>query len=201
LTTQFPDSEKALLTRVAQGDEQAFASLFHTWRDKLYFFTLRITNSPEIARDLVQDVFVKVWVNRSSLVEVTNFSAWLYRVTQNHALSGMRRMALETTILAEIQRKAATSRQPTDEALLYKQLQEKLQAAIDRLPPQQKLVYTLSRIEGLKHEEIANRLHLSVNTVRNHMTEALRNIKDSVGRDYPSLAVYCLLLLALAGND
>lgn len=194
-------NEKELLLQVAAGDEQAFANLFHVWRDKLYFFLLRITNSPQTAEDIVQDVFVKLWANRSSLGEVQNFSAWLYRVTQNQALSGMRRMALETTILAEIKREIAASGQPTDEVLLHKQLQERLQAAINRLPPQQKLVYTLSRIEGLKQEEIANRLNLSVNTVRNHMTEALRKLRQDLAKDYPFTSPYIFLLLSLVTFD
>lgn len=196
-----PYNERELLRQVAEGNEQAFASLFHAWRDKLYFFLLRITNSPETAEDLVQDVFVKLWLNRSGLSEVTHFSAWLYRVTQNQALSGMRRMALETTILAEMRKEASISGQPIDEAVMYKQLQEKLQQAIDRLSPQQKLVYTLGRIEGLKHEEIAARLNLSLNTVRNHMTEALRNIRLNLGRDYQLIALCCLFLFDTVAHD
>ena len=196
-----PYDEKALLRQVAEGNEQAFAQLFHAWRDKLYFFILRITNSPEAAEDLVQDVFVKLWLNRDSLGEITHFSAWLYKVTQNQAITGMRRMALETTILASMRRDAAASGQPTDEALLHKQLQEKLQQAIDRLPPPQKQIYTLSRIEGLKQEEIAQRLHLSLSTVHNHMNAALRHLRQDLGRDYPVTALYFFALLAAIAHD
>lgn len=110
-------------------------------------------------------------------------------------------MALETTILAEMRKEASISGQPIDEAVMYKQLQEKLQQAIDRLSPQQKLVYTLGRIEGLKHEEIAARLNLSLNTVRNHMTEALRNIRLNLGRDYQLIALCCLFLFDTVAHD
>lgn len=193
--------EASLLQLIAEGDEQAFASLFHAWRDKLYFFILRITNSPQIAEDLVQDVFVKLWLNRDKLGGVRNFNGWLYRVSHNQAISGMRRMGLETTILAQMKKEATDASLPTDEALLLKQLQEKLQEAIDKLPPQQKLVYTLSRIEGLKQEEIASHLHLSVSTVKNHMTEALRNLRKNLGRDYPVSLIYMILLLSMSSPD
>lgn len=158
---------------------------------------LRINNSPELTQDLVQDIFIKVWINRESLTDVDNFSAWLYRVTHNHAVSGIRRMALETTILGNLRREAQENGYSTDENLLQKQLQEKLQQAISKLPPQQKLIYTLSRMEGLKNEEIATQLNLSVSTIKNHMTAAIRNLKLNLGRDYNIVMLYCFILFNL----
>lgn len=192
MSNQSTYHEKELLLQIAGGDEFAFGNLFHAWRDKLYFFLLKITSSPETAEDLLQDVFVKLWVNRESLASIDNFSAYLYRVSQNHAINGLRRMSMETLILSDLRREAVKGGQPADEVLLLKQMQEKLQQIINCLPPQQRAVYTLSREKGLKQDEIARHLDISISTVKNHMTQALRTIRHELGG---SLALYCLILM------
>lgn len=189
--------EQELLKSIAQGDEAAFARLFDAWRDKLFFFTLRITQSHQQAEDLVQDVFLKLWLNRSSLGGIENFRAWLYRVIQNQAISGLRRMALETSVLAKLKKENIGSGEPADEILLQKQLQQKLHEAINQLPPRQKEIYTLTRIDGLKQEEVASRLNISISTVQNHMTEALRRLRLILGKDY-SVVTTMLVWIALA---
>ena len=190
-------AEKELLRQVAAGDELAFQSLFNAWRDKLYFYIFRITNSQENAEDVVQEVFFKLWVKRCALTEVDNFSAYLYRMAHNHAISGIRRMAQETVILSELRRDSMASGLPADEALLRKQVEERLKEIADALPKQQKLVYTLSREQGLKQEDIAGQLNISVSTVQNHMTQALRTIRQELGRYYPE-AFVCIILVAPA---
>jgi len=190
-------ADKELLRQVAAGDELAFQSLFNAWRDKLYFYIFRITNSQENAEDVVQEVFFKLWVRRSALTEVDNFNAYLYRMAHNHAISGIRRMAQETVILSELRRDSIATGLPADEALLRKQVEERLKEIADALPKQQKLVYTLSREQGLKQEDIAGQLDISVSTVQNHMTQALRTIRQELGRYYPE-ALICIILVAPA---
>ncbi len=192
------EEEKVLLSRIAEGDEEAFASLFHTWRDRLYFFALRITNSSQQAEDLVQDVFVKLWLQRNNLAEIYNFQAWIYRVIRNQAISDLRRISLETTILAHLKKESGNVSQLADEVLLRKQLQEVLQQAIDKLPPRQKQIYTMIRIEGLKQDEIASRLNISISTVQNHMTEALKKLRMILGKEFSLVAV--LLIWSALSN-
>lgn len=189
MSTGHSEEEGMLLSRIAEGDEEAFASLFHTWRDRLYYFTLKITNSPQQAEDLVQDVFVKLWLQRSDLEGIYNFQAWIYRVIKNQAISDLRRMSLETTILAQLRKETVSKGQLADEQLLHKQLQQKLKEAIEKLPPRQKQIYSMIRIEGLKQEEIASRLNLSISTVQNHMTEALRKLRMILGKDYSLITI------------
>lgn len=192
MSNQSTYHDKELLQQIAGGDEAAFGTLFHVWRDKLYFFLLKITSSPETAEDLLQDVFVKLWINRESLASIDNFSAYLYRVSQNHAINGLRRMSMETLILSDLRREAVEGGQPADEPLLFKQMQEKLKQVIHNLPTQQRLVYTLAREQGLKQDEIARQLDISLSTVQNHMTQALRSIRHELGG---SLGLYCLILM------
>ncbi|MBV8252060.1 MAG: RNA polymerase sigma-70 factor [Chitinophaga sp.] len=186
---------KNLLMQVAAGNEIAFANLFHDWRNKLYTYILRITDSPETAEDVVQEVFLKIWLRRTELNEIDNFSAYLYKMAHNHAISGIRRMAQETFILAELYQEALPGL-PADEAMLKKQIQEKLKMVVSRLPLQQRLVYTLSRDEGMKQEDIARQLNITISTVQNHMTQALRNIRRELTiflAETPGLLIFLLL--------
>ena len=195
-----PYNEKELLLRISEGDESAFGTLFNAWRDKLYFFLLRITGSPETAEDVLQDTFVKLWVNRATLTEINNFSGYLYQMTRNQAITGFHRLSLQTLMLADLRRETLSTSLPADEALLQKQLQETLSKAIDSLPNQQKLVYTLVRVEGLRYEEVAQQLHISISTVKNHMSRALETVRKKIGTRYPITGIYLLALIDIVNN-
>jgi RNA polymerase sigma-70 factor (family 1) len=187
--------EQDLLHLVAAGDEGAFKDLYHSYRDKLFFFILRITSSEAMAEDAVQDVFLKVWQKRLDLPSINSFSAYLYRMAHNHVISGLRRMARETEVLSEIRQEMQDEGREVDEALLFRQVQEKLQEIVKGLPRQQRLVYTMSREEGRRQEEIASSLNISPSTVKNHMTEALKTIRREMARFYPYSFVAIMVLL------
>ena len=173
-TTQ---TEKGLLRLAADGDEAAFIEIFNLYKDKLYSFLLSITKSEEQSLDFVQDIFMKLWMNGTSLSTIDNFSSYIFRAAQNQAVNSFKRSMTENYILKKNPVAEIASNSIEDD-LEYKLLQTKLNEVVKKLPPQQRLVYTLSREQGLKHEEIARQLNLSVSTVKNHMVQALKTIKE-----------------------
>jgi RNA polymerase sigma-70 factor (family 1) len=192
-----------LLQRIADGDPQAFASVYHAYKDKLYSFLLRITYSPERSEDIVQEVFLRIWLNRSELTEVRNFNAYLFRAAHNHAISGMRRMAVETTARYEITRRVQQEHpgQPVDEAYLEKELQEAVRSIVLSLPTQQRKVYELSRDQGLKSTEIARELDIHIKTVETHLRLAMTSIRQQLTARYPYAPVLVILILATLLGD
>jgi RNA polymerase sigma-70 factor (ECF subfamily) len=188
--------EKDLLEKIAAGDELAFKELFHRWRDKLYFFVLRITHSTATAEDILQDVFVKLWTNRASLHGIQHPDAYIYKMSQNQALSGMKRAAQETLILAEL-KKAPDNEELVADDVIHRELDRNFQAILHKLPTQQRLVYTLTHIHGLKHDEVAQQLKISASTVKNHMTRALYTIRQELMEHYQMIIIYILLTQAL----
>jgi len=186
-------NEKELLEKIAAGNESAFKELFHLWRDKLYFFVLRITQSPEMAEDILQDVFVKIWTNRAALNTIQYFDAYVYKMSQNQAISGMKRAAQETLILSELKKGPEASALVTDDVVIHRELSKKFQAILYKLPTQQRLVYTLTHIHGLKHDEVAQQLKISASTVKNHMTRALCTIRQELTQHYQVIIIYMLL--------
>jgi len=181
LTDALADTSLTLFPRIAAGDQEAFAALFHLWRDKLYFFVLRITDSEARAEDVLQDVFTRIWQHRQQLTEVRNADAYLYSMARNQAITYLRQMARETVALARLSQAEPAPLAGSDETLFEKELREKLQIILQHLPPQQRQVFTLSRQHGLKKEEIAKELNISASTVKNHMTHALRTIRQELG--------------------
>lgn len=188
-------NEKELLRCSAEGDATAFAALFRMYQHKLYGFLLRATGSPEMAEDVIQDVFLKLWKDRELLTEIHQFGGYIYRMAQNQVINSLKRMARETLILDELG-KAALPVNPDAEAhLSLQEVTQSLHHALSKLTPKQKLVYTLSRERGLKHDEIAQHLNISPSTVNNHMIEALRLIRQQLRTTPEAFNVLLILLL------
>jgi len=189
-------NERELLEKIATGDESAFKDLFHVWRDKLYFFVLRITHSPAMAEDILQDVFVKIWTNRASLHTIQHLDAYIYKMSRNQAITGMKRAAQETLILSELKKTPDAEEAVTDD-VIHRELSRNFQAILHKLPTQQRLVYTLTHIHGLKHDEVAQQLKISASTVKNHMTRALCTIRQELMEHYQMIIIYILLTRVL----
>ncbi|HEY5393390.1 MAG TPA: RNA polymerase sigma-70 factor [Hanamia sp.] len=174
INNSIPEKELQLLA--SEGSEEAFTQLFYLYKDRLYSFVLRLTNSEEQTLDFIQDIFMKLWINRSKLPEIDNLGSYIFRAAKNQAINSFKRTMNESIILAKL--KVPEYLNNNIEAdFEFKILETKFRGLIEKLPPQQKLVYTLSREKGLKHEEIASELHISNATVKNHMVAALKNLR------------------------
>lgn len=189
-------NEQLLLKKAAAGHEESFTRLFLLHKHKLYSFLLRLTDSPEMSEDVIQDVFLKLWKDRQNLVNIEQFGGYIYRMAQHQVLNAFRRMARETVILAELNKSGNAVTANAEDNLSVREVREMLQTALEKLPPKQKLVYTLSRDQGLKHDEIARQLNISPSTVNNHMIAALRTIREQLGVHlHTATGASCLLLI------
>ena len=180
-------NEKDLLRLVAGGDKTAFTSLFNNYRNKIYSIAFELTESSAVAEEIVQDVFLKIWLKRHFLNEVTHFKAYLFTIARNYVFTALKRIARREAI-----EKNATGGAPlfyfdTEHRVLNKEYTRILQTAIDRLPLQQRQVYNLVKNEGYKREEAAAALQLSPETVKTHLAQAMRNIR-----------AYCLANLGIS---
>jgi len=169
--------EAELLQQVAEGSQRAFTVLFRQYSAKVYSFALRLTRSEELAEEVVQEVFLRIWLNREMLVEVQQFGAYLNRMNRNHCLNAIKRLAQESRITGELSRRNSEYSHETEEGIAYRSTQAVLDEAIMRLSPQQQKVYRLCHVEGLKYEEAASQLNISPGTVHTHMKLALKAIR------------------------
>lgn len=171
-----PENEKWLLLRVSEGNEEAFAQLYHTYRDKIYSLAFHITRSVVVSEEIVQDSFMKVWQQQARLPEIRDFDAWLFIIARNHIYTALKKMARETTFVIPddydiIQEDDITS------TIDYKQFSSLLSEAVNQLPPQQYKVYHLLKEEKLSRDDAAAQLGLSPETVKVHLARAMRTIR------------------------
>ncbi|WP_437918080.1 RNA polymerase sigma factor [Sphingobacterium sp. LRF_L2] len=167
-----------VLKQVGDGDESAFKSLFDTYRPNIYTTALRVTNNEWMAEDIVQDTFVKVWINRHLLHSLDNFEAWLYVLAKNITLNIIKKQDSYKAYAQEEARAALIRVYPEADYLVQdKEFQRMLQEAVDRLPPKQKETYRLIREQYLKRDEAANILHVSPETVKWNLDQAMKSIR------------------------
>lgn len=187
-------SSRDLQQRIAAGDEHAFRQLFSENWDNIYGVAFAFTKSPELAEEITQDVFVKIWVKRERLAGVEQLGSYLYTTARNHILNTLRKKWKEPAFLDQLGNYFLANAYSPEDALLLKESARIIQEAIAHLPSQQRRVYQLSREEGLSQEDIARKLHISKHTVKSHMNKALHSLRDAIGPYSSELMLLVILL-------
>lgn len=187
-----PYNEKKVLGLLAQGSEFAFTELFDRYRARIYGVALKFLKCPDLAEEVVQEVFLKVWLRREDLVNILHFEGYLFTMTRNHVFDGIKEIAKETTAKSEF---ALHVKQvnDTDYPLIEKQYEELLQEAVVQLPPQQKQIFHLAKTDGLTHQAIADQLHISRLTVKTHMAKALHTLRRNLQHYISTFAILLLI--------
>lgn len=171
--------ERDLLKKISMDDEAAFEELFNAYSVRLAPYAEKLLNSAFWAEEIVQDVFLKIWAGRRELTKVENPSAYIYRMAANKASDFLKKKSLEIKLQYHIIRWAANEKKNFTEQLTDYHFSEKIFAeAVNHLPAQQAQAYRLRHDEDLGYDEISDRLHISKNTVRNHLVAALDNIRN-----------------------
>lgn len=185
------NSERELLAQVAAGDEAAFRTVVRFYHPRVFSHALAFTKSYPEAEEITQDIFLKVWQQRDKLPAIESFRNFLYISGRNQIISSMRKQVMQT---------GQTTEDPLEENLLpdqqyqYKEMYQLILKAIEQLPPQQKAVFTLSRLEHLSHEQIAEKLNISKHAVNWHIVQALGNLRNYLA-NYPEVLI---LLITIA---
>lgn len=194
-------NESVLLRQLAEGNEEAFRKLFLAYKDKLYTYICKLSGSAETAEDMVHDVFLKLWEKREALPDIDNLNAYLYQISRNKSINLFRRMAKETLILSEIGRdEGIPGSLEGENRLIHADVLASIREAVDKLTPQQRQVFLLSRQNGLKINEIARKLGITERTVTNHMSQALRFLREELSRQYGPSAIIIYALYNLSTN-
>ena len=158
---------------IRSGDEAAFDAVFRQWYEPLCHYAARLADGDmDEAEDLVQQVFVKIWEQRARLDIAWSLKAYLYKTVHNAALNRLRAARTRAKYLEFNAAQLENEQVPPDHAA--SELKERLQKALDLLPPQCRHVFELSRFEELKYREIADQLGISIKTVETQMGKALR---------------------------
>lgn len=184
--------EKELLQRVAGGDEKAFAELFRRYSDLLAAVLLRFTGSKLIMEDLVQEIFLKIWMGRESLATVNNFKTFLYVIARNQALNAVRTAINQRNLHKKVQSVSTVEMEDVSDKKVKEIHFSLLDEAIAQLPPQQQKVFLLSRRDRMKHQDIAKEMGISKETVKKYIQLAVASITSYMKSRLPLLLLLLL---------
>jgi len=170
-------ADSQLVALWCTGDENAYRELFNRYFCKLYHYALKLLPDKRISEEIVMDVMLAIWQKKHLLNSNLSLSAYLYKSVKNRMIDYLRKQTVQTVSLEHPQMEPPSSFF-TDGRLLHKEMECIYKNGLDRLPPQKKRIFTMSREEGNSYQEIADRLQLSKNTVENHMVAAIRLLKN-----------------------
>ena len=190
------DNEKELLQQIAASGQEAFKILHDHYARHVYGLALRLMKSPEMAQDLTQEIFVKVWVKREQLSGIQQFRPWLNTISKNMALDYLRKKVAAPANEEYMLNFFSDLSPSAEEKLALKQLEGAIREAVDQLSPQLKTAFTLSRFQGLTHMEIAQKMNISPTTSKSHLVRALAIIRKYLEEHFPDIALVIFLYLA-----
>ena len=185
-------SEKELLLKVAEGNEDSFRQLFSKYHQILGRYVYGMTDSMNMAEEIVHDVFFKIWINRKTLTGIHNFKAYLFVVSKNHTLNSLRKLSYERLSIINCEAVFKRERLYEEDSNIYHTL---LDEAIDHSPLQQRKVYLLSRHERLRYAEVAIRLNISRETVKKYLQIATASITTYVQSKFKTAVSICFVSL------
>jgi len=190
-----PHNELELLQKVSLGEERAFRTLFQAYHGKLGAYVLKLTRSRELTEEIVQETFIKVWAKRASLPEVSDFGSYLFIIARNHGYNVLRDLARNASLHTSLDADQIGDHYENPfEASDPERFFTLLEQAVALLPPQQQRAYLLSRQEGMRHEQIAEQMQLSRETVKRHISLSIssisRYLRDNAGRVSMTLVLF-----------
>lgn len=165
---------------MAEGDARAFHDFFSRHYTQVYVFALRLVKNSMDADDIAQTVFVRLWRFRKDLTKVVNMDYYLYRMTRNTVLSFLATIRHDSFALPVDEATGICGGHTAEEQLEAEDTQLLVDLVLEAMPPQRRKVYTMSRVEGLTNDEIAQRLGIEKKTVENHLNLALREMRKVI---------------------
>ncbi len=164
-------------------NDASFKQLYDTYKKHIYGYVWTLTRSSYAAEEITQDIFVKLWLCRDTLGGIEKIDSYIFSMAHNKTLNFLRKSSNEDRLIRHrVEPGLLFEQNATEERLLVSDYRQIIGEALQTLTPQRKLVYHLSRHAGMKQQEIAEYLQLSPHTVKNHLVEALRTIRQYLRR-------------------
>lgn len=179
ITTSLSEEQKWVVGLKA-GEIHSFNHLFNFYGKRIYYFALGYLKSKDEAEEVVQEVFFKIWQNRQQLNPELSFKAYLFKIAYNYIQQAFIKVQKEQAYKHELIQSSIHFSTEMEERLDYHSLLQLTERIIDTLPPRQKEVLLLKRKENMSMKEISELLDISPKTAENHLTQALKKIKEAL---------------------
>lgn len=171
------EKESLLLKKLSNGEEEAFNELFTYYYPKVNQFVFCLIKQANDAEDIVQDLFVKLWIHREVMAGIQSLNAYIYRLARNAVYDYFDHQVVRSQY-EFLQEKKEESYTCTDEDFFALELEHLIACVVNKMPRQRQQIYRLSRESGFSNDEIASQLGVSKKTVENHLNLALNDIRQ-----------------------
>ena len=174
-------SNSELLNLLKEGDMLAFDAIYERYCKRIFAFVVRYVKSETDAEEIVQEVFLKIWENKNKIDVYSSFESYIFTISYNSTISLLRKRVTEKKYIDYLKNLQVAENvfELTDE-VYYTELNGQIQSLLSELTPRQKEIFLLSREEGLTHDEIAKKLGISSNTVKNHIVTTLNFLRTKI---------------------
>ena len=190
-----PFNEREIILRLSEGDEAAFALVYNYYQPKLSLYIAPFTyNSKEDTEEIIQDIFVKIWMRRETLLAIENFQHYLFRMARNQFLDSQKKKKSYTVALNGNAERENEFRSPVHERMVFDEYSAVARKAIDTLSPQRKTIFLMRYESDRSISEIAEDLKIAKQSVKNQLYEATKLVKEYL-QAHGDLPVVLLLLL------
>ena len=169
--------EQDLLLLLKAGDQQAFEKLYQVYSVRLLQRLLRLLKDRNLAKELLQDVFLKVWERRGTIDPLHSIKPYLYRIAENLVMDYFRRAATDRKVMDHLIQVSTELYDQIQDELDTNTLNQTLKEAIDQLPEQRKAIFIQCKLEGRSYEEVAKEMGISRGTVNDHMVKSMRFLR------------------------
>lgn len=199
MNLRIDDIDNGLIAQLRNGNKEAFKLLFEKYGIRLYQFSLKYLREKEDAEDLLNEVFLKIWENRSSLKTDTSFQSYLFTIAYNNIRQRFLQKSREEKYIQIFAEENLVDSSKGEDQVDYTQIVQKINKVIDLLPARRKEIFNLSYKEELKNHEIADKLGLSEQFVKNQLSVARKYIISNIKENNHIASL--LLFYLLAGQD
>jgi RNA polymerase sigma-70 factor (family 1) len=170
-------SEAEIIRRIREGDKGQFESLFRSSYVSLVRYAMKIIRDHDSAEEIVQELFFRLWQDKEKLKIESSLNGYLFRSVHNRCLHYIDHARVIDRHAEEVSHNQPESAENPSEILLHKELQERIAGVLEKLPERCGKIFCMSRFEGLKYTEIAEKLAVSVKTVESNMGRALKEFR------------------------
>ncbi|MBK5722189.1 RNA polymerase sigma-70 factor [Dysgonomonas sp. Marseille-P4677] len=205
-TGDFTD-ETVLLDELKKGSNDALEFLFKAYYPRLQGYASRFISDKEAVKDIIQECFIKLWEKHESL-QVISIQSLLFAMVRNSCLNYLKHCSIVNQYQIEYLANIGGQERlyhadffcDSDSPLLYEELQREINYVIEQMPERRKEVFLMSRFEGLKNKEIAEKLHISTTAVEKHISKSLQSFEDHFKNKYP-IDIYVVVVMWLINNN
>jgi len=173
-------NEKQLTLALKKGDKLAFEKLYQKYSPKLYFFSFKYIKSQHEAEEIVQNIFLKIWESRENINPELSFNAYIIQIGKSIIWKYYKKQELASKYNESLKNQAHRYSNNTEDYIIFSEMEQMTKKHINSMPEKRKQVFMLSRIEGMNHVEIAQKLNISVGTVKQHMNKALKSLSKEL---------------------